>query len=471
MMAKNQQNTIHDALLDFRFQALGGNALNGNDFVAWAKTHILEILDQLATDLTKSGMVVQIEELKLDLHLTVENDLFAESDKLRAAISQQIEAALKKAVTKNKASQISHAHHNANMVLGYLKQGLLKKHVSDEAWKDMITIFYEEILVNKEVQLEWVQITKNKDAFIRFFRLKSVVEQKEFLEQLTREEKVSKRLTDILKLFTANPDYFLSIPLIDFYHTLFQLLPITSWSLRSVLQKIIVQQMIPEKIELQNLTVPKVIMAEVVAALQKGRLQKGHSHLKPVEGEDRAESEAVMKKPTSMEDNTMDGAYIGQAGLVLLAYFLPQFLKNAGYIDAKGQLIDATEVPILFHYMATGEITAPEWKLTLPKILAGLYPGEHCNTAIQPNKKLDTKIEGFLEAVIGHWEALKNTSPQGLRTTFLAREGELKSKNGFYYLYVNAQTVDILLNYVSWNYTTIKLNWMQQILFVEWNKT
>ncbi len=130
MMAKNQQNTIHDALLDFRFQALGGNALNGNDFVAWAKTHILEILDQLATDLTKSGMVVQIEELKLDLHLTVENDLFAESDKLRAAISQQIEAALKKAVTKNKASQISHAHHNANMVLGYLKQGLLKKPVS-----------------------------------------------------------------------------------------------------------------------------------------------------------------------------------------------------------------------------------------------------------------------------------------------------------------------------------------------------
>lgn len=470
-MARNQQNTIHDALIEFSFQTLGNEGFNGNDFVTWAKTNILEILDQQATDLTKSGMVVELEELKLDLNISVENNLFAESDRSKGTISQQIEAAIKEAIAKNGVSQISHTQLKANAILGYLKQGWLIDYVSQVDWKTLITNFYKEVEVNKKVQSEWAQTIKNKDAFIRFFRLKSVAEQKEFLGQLTREEKVPKRLADILKLFTANPDYFLSVPLVDFYHKLFQLLPNYHWSLKLVLQEIILKQMIPEKIELQNLTVPKLIRAEVATALGKDRLPKGNSHLKQVEAEDRADAMAAKKKPNLLDSNAIDGAYIGQAGLVLLAHFLPQFLNKTNYINETGQLINAKEVPILLHYMATGEITAPEWKLTLPKILAGLHVGEHCNTAIQPNKKLDIEINELLKAVIGHWEALKNTSPEGLRTTFLEREGELKSKNGFYYLYVNGQTVDILLNYVSWNYTTIKLNWMPHILFVEWNKT
>ncbi|QCX00967.1 hypothetical protein FGM00_12910 [Aggregatimonas sangjinii] len=471
LMGGIRQNNIQEAQLDFKIQNLATDGINGNDFVAWAKTNILEVLDCLATEYTKPETVVLMEELTLDLQLTVQNDLFSEGEKVRDTISRQLRAALKKALAENNISCLTHAHHNAKLVLGYLEQGLLTSCVSDEEWDGMVTSFYGELAVNQEVRFKWVQTIKNKHAFIRFFRLKSVPEQHELVAQLTSEIKVMQRINAYLKLFTANPDYFLSLPLIEFYYTLFTFLPNNNWSLGAVLQLMVVQHMIPDKITSQNLTIPKIILAEVSAALEQAPTLKDHPFGNSTEREEQGIKEVPGKNTATMQHGTEVGAYIGQAGLVLLAHFLPQFLKKVGYLNEKGQLIDAVEVPILFHYMATGESSAPEWKLTLPKILAGLDPGEHCNTALRPVKNLDTEITEFLKAIIGHWKALKNTSPDGLRETFLVREGVLKSKNGFYYLHIPEQTVDILLPYIPWNYTTIRLQWMQNILFVAWNKS
>jgi hypothetical protein len=185
--------------------------------------------------------------------------------------------------------------------------------------------------------------------------------------------------------------------------------------------------------------------------------------------EDSAVTKKV-KKWENLSNELEDMAFVGQAGLVLLAPFLYMFLKNIGHTGGKGQLKGKRKLPMLLHYLVTGETTAAEWKLTLPKILSGLQPGNYCKTKIKPTNKLDTQIKELLNAVIGHWNVLKKTSPDGLRSTFLVRGGKLKFRNGFYYLYVDEHTVDILLNYIPWNYTTIKLNWMKHILFVEWNK-
>jgi len=124
---------------------------------------------------------------------------------------------------------------------------------------------------------------------------------------------------------------------------------------------------------------------------------------------------------------------------------------------------------MLFHYIATGRDKAFEWSLSLPKLLAGLELRQHCDTTIKTTAKLDKKINNLLQSVIEHWAVLKKTSPDGLRNTFLMRNGELKFRNGFYFLYIEEETVDILLSYISWNYMTIKLDWMRDILFVKWN--
>jgi len=503
MMNLEPQNSIHKAELNFKFNTSRSDILNGNDFVAWAKTHVLEIIDAVACEWTTDGMLVEIPELVIEIEVTIQEDIFSSSDtfkrnlreqmqialgkhgvsnreftigqKANESVRAQIEAALKKAIREHKTHQIPIAEARANKVLTFLKTGQLESKLTNDQWENLVTEFYEELIKNKALQKRWVATLKNQDAFIRFFRLKSVAEQQEFLAVFTQERHVVERLKQTIQLFNANPDYFLFTTLISFYERIYQLLPTFNRSLTKVLAKVIAQQMIRQKIAIQHITIPKQVAKEVKLAMafatksnsEDNALESLHFS-EPLKNKGNISS---LTEENTLEEAVKEGTYVGQAGLVLLANFLPQFFKNSGYLNADGSFKDIQDIPILLHYMATGEMQAPEWKLSLPKIMTGLNLGQHCNTALVPTKKLKTQINELLLAVIGHWKSLKNTSPEGLRETFLIREGVLKSKNGFYYLEIEDKTLDILLNYVPWNFSTIKLNWMQCILFVEWNKS
>jgi hypothetical protein len=74
----------------------------------------------------------------------------------------------------------------------------------------------------------------------------------------------------------------------------------------------------------------------------------------------------------------------------------------------------------------------------------------------------------MLEAAIGQWEILKNTTVSGLREGFLQRPGKLFSRNGNLYLQVERSSIDVLLDYLPWNLSIIILPWMKDILRVEW---
>ena len=75
----------------------------------------------------------------------------------------------------------------------------------------------------------------------------------------------------------------------------------------------------------------------------------------------------------------------------------------------------------------------------------------------------------LLEAVIQHWEALRNTSADGLRGTFLVRPGKVTLReDGDWWLQVESKSYDILLDQLPWGIGMIKLPWMQRMLRVEW---
>jgi len=75
----------------------------------------------------------------------------------------------------------------------------------------------------------------------------------------------------------------------------------------------------------------------------------------------------------------------------------------------------------------------------------------------------------LLQAVIGHWDALRNTTPDGLRGTFLTRPGKLSQRpDGDYLLQVESQSFDILLERLPWGIGVVKLPWMERMLWVEW---
>jgi hypothetical protein len=165
-----------------------------------------------------------------------------------------------------------------------------------------------------------------------------------------------------------------------------------------------------------------------------------------------------------------EGIFIVNAGTVLLHPFLKSLFDRLGLINGSA-FIDAHAHQTslyLIHYLGTGNIEAKEYELTLAKVLCG-FPLEK---PVEPVESLSPEFleeaDMMLEAAIGQWEILKNTTVSGLREGFLQRPGKLFSRNGNLYLQVERSSIDVLLDYLPWNLSIIILPWMKDILRVEW---
>jgi len=161
------------------------------------------------------------------------------------------------------------------------------------------------------------------------------------------------------------------------------------------------------------------------------------------------------------------GLYIDHAGLVLLHPFLPQFFSGLG-IANDDSLVNQNRALCLLHFLATGEWNSLEYELPVMKILCGL-PLEFVAEPEEPLRtEEDEEVTALLSAVIRHWDALKNTSPDGLREAFLKRPGKLSLSGGEWWLQVESKGYDILLDQLPWGISMIQLHWMPMMLRVEW---
>ena len=162
------------------------------------------------------------------------------------------------------------------------------------------------------------------------------------------------------------------------------------------------------------------------------------------------------------------GIYIKNAGLVLLHPFLPQFFSALNIADGN-MLLQPERALCLLHFLATGQPTTAEYNLILPKVLCNIPLLTPVETNLELTDTEMTEAVALLEAVIGHWNVLRNTSPDGLRGTFLLRPGKVSLRDDDdWLLQVESNSVDILLNQLPWGISMIKLPWMDKMLWVEW---
>ena len=165
-----------------------------------------------------------------------------------------------------------------------------------------------------------------------------------------------------------------------------------------------------------------------------------------------------------------DGIYVTLAGLVLLHPFLTTLFHRTGHWDGaafKDQEARQQAV-LLAYYLATGDQQAPEYALAFPKILCG-FPLEHPLPAaweLPPPALAEADV--LLDNVLLRWEKLGNTSVAGLRQSFLQRGGKLTNKDGRRTLQLETAGIDVLLDYLPWNLSLVKLPWWKQMLHVEW---
>lgn len=199
--------------------------------------------------------------------------------------------------------------------------------------------------------------------------------------------------------------------------------------------------------------------------------QKKPKNMIPQDSEKPKEDEKDYKKlGEEAPHEFIDPMFINNAGLIIIAPYLGMLFQKCGLMENsefKDEHSKHKAVQLL-SYASTGDIHQEEHELVLHKVLCGLY----VSTPLEATEKLsDTEkqtIEGLLKAVIQHWTALGNTSIEGLRESFLQRQGKLEEEENRYYLQVENKSYDMLLDQIPWSITKINLSWMHKILQVEW---
>jgi hypothetical protein len=162
--------------------------------------------------------------------------------------------------------------------------------------------------------------------------------------------------------------------------------------------------------------------------------------------------------------------YISNAGLILIANYLPAFfnqlklLNNGNFIDNASQL----KAIFLLHYLCSGKEEVTEYIVPLNKILCGLQLDEPIPQKFLLGEEEKQECYELLNAVIENWERIGNMSIEGFREAFLNREGVLFFENNQWTLKVERQGYDVLLDSLPWSFSYTKLSWMQDSIFTEW---
>jgi len=182
----------------------------------------------------------------------------------------------------------------------------------------------------------------------------------------------------------------------------------------------------------------------------------------------KASTDSLLANEILTKEST-EGIYIDNAGLVLLHPFLPQFFDALG-VSIGEEIVQPERALVLLHFLTTGQITAPEYELVLPKVICQVPLSIPVRADVEITENEISEASALLDAVIKHWEVLQNTTPDGLRGTFLVRPGKLSLKeDGDWLLQVESRTFDVLLEHLPWGVSMIKLPWMKNMLWVEWS--
>ena len=160
------------------------------------------------------------------------------------------------------------------------------------------------------------------------------------------------------------------------------------------------------------------------------------------------------------------------AGLVILHPFLQRLFVQTEIVKEGEKIISfhkLAKAAALLHFMATGNDEIFEFELSFIKLLIGLNPEDPLLVSAGLLSSLEKEeVLSLLQAVIGHWSVLKNTSVEGLRQTFLQRIALLDKTDLGWTLQVEPTAFDILINRLPWSFTIIKFPWMKKPIYTQW---
>jgi hypothetical protein len=428
------KNIIQKTILDLQFNGRHDGFALQQAIGEWCRTDLVHTLGDQIDQLDVGNTVVKIDSLEIDV--TVEDGAHWMNDVL-SRIAQQLAKKSTEALKRNIAPE-------RNTVLAFmhfLRYGALPW------WSDMK--HYGELLDRLEaVTLE----TGERIGFL----------------ELTRQLPVRKRLallpdTSFYRIITgivpAVKDVWNDLQL-RFQDVTKANAPRLAW---------IIKDSILEHIGVTN---PDLQATRIIATFKKysgvDAEDSSNTRLPRTQSEKSKTQDRQEDDKHALHDRLItDGLYISDAGLVIVAPFLPALFVKTGILH-NGAISDVSKAVCLVHYLGTGRESISEPELGLAKILCGLNPDDVVDTTPLLEKVLKEEALNVLASIIEHWSILKNTSVGGLQASFLQREGKLTFQAETWQLRVVQQPYDMLLQHLPWNISMIKLSWMPYMLTSEW---
>ncbi len=182
----------------------------------------------------------------------------------------------------------------------------------------------------------------------------------------------------------------------------------------------------------------------------------------------------IRKNQEKREDITLEGRLlIHNAGIVLAGPFLYRYFDRLGMLENQKFKTEemAYKAVQLTQFLATGTTEMKEHELVLNKILCGVKLDsliEHSFTITEEEKEVS---ESLLGGMMANWNKLKSDSIDALREGFLMRQGYLEETESGWNLEVERKAMDLLVDFIPWSFSLLKLSWMEKSLTTKWKKS
>jgi hypothetical protein len=176
-------------------------------------------------------------------------------------------------------------------------------------------------------------------------------------------------------------------------------------------------------------------------------------------------NEAISNRAKSLSEY-----YVLNAGIVLCWPYLNRLFDRLGYLlfaDFRNPESQERAVHVL-GYIASGHDNCEEHELTLAKLLTSWPLQMPLVKEMKLLKKEKSESDKMLKSLIVNWPILKNTSIDGLRSSFFQRDGKLRKEDEGWRLIVEQKSYDMLLDHLPYRIAMIKLPWNKEILSVDW---
>lgn len=174
------------------------------------------------------------------------------------------------------------------------------------------------------------------------------------------------------------------------------------------------------------------------------------------------------RKAPSLADDSIP---VSNAGIVLLAPFIPTLFQKAGLIE-KGNFISDESIQkaiSLLYYLAKGELRGEEQDYLFMKLLCTGHMDIPLDYELDIQQEELTEADQMLEAVCLHGKtAWGNMSAPSIRKLFIHRTGLLTVDPYQWSLQVERKDEDILLGKVPWGFQHVRFSWLHKTISVEW---